>query len=390
MPSRKVYPTDVTDEEWAFAAPYLTLMKEDAPQRVHALRDVFDAVRWMAKAACPWRLLPGDFPPWFVVEQQSKRWIAAGVFEALTHDLRVLARRLQERAAQPSAAIFDGRTLQSSPESGARAGYDGYKRKKGSKLHVAVDTLGHLLALVVTPANEQERAQVAALAEQVQAATEQNVELALRGSGLHRPTRRRRRRRARHPTGSGQTGRRQARLRAFAPPLGSRTILCLAGAFSAAVARLRTAANDPCRTTLAGFFVPAARQLVQGQRPKLMTASRPLFVTLLLSAFLSSKRAQIALLTSSALYCAWFVYAYVDIFYIHLDPQSAIGLLFGGVFSLPIMAVFWITAGVLQAKVTPGLTTRSGEQRLAAGLESVLRQPLSLNSSPSSTQHSTL
>ena len=163
MSHRKVYPTDVTDEEWEFVAPYLTLMKEDAPQRMHALRDVFDAVRWMAKAACPWRLLPGDFPPWHVVEQQSKRWIRAGSSRRWCHDLRMIIRLLHERAEQPTAAILDGRTLQSSPESGARAGYDGYKRKKGSKVHIAVDTLGHLLALVVTPANEQERAQVDAL-----------------------------------------------------------------------------------------------------------------------------------------------------------------------------------------------------------------------------------
>ena len=178
MNSRKAYPTDVSDEEWEFVAPYLTLMKQDAPQRIHALRDVFDAVRWMAKAACPWRLLPGDFPPWYVVEQQSKRWIKAGVFEAMVHDLRMILRLLEERAEQPSAAVLDGRTLQSSPESGGRAGYDGYKRKKGSKVHIAVDTLGHLLALVVTPANEQERAQVDALAQQVQEVTAQSVELA--------------------------------------------------------------------------------------------------------------------------------------------------------------------------------------------------------------------
>ena len=90
----------------------------------------------------------------------------------------MIVRLLHERKEQPSAVVMDGRTLQSSPESGGRAGYDGYKRKKGSKVHVAVDTLGHLLALVVTPANEQERAQVSTLAEQVQAATEQSVELA--------------------------------------------------------------------------------------------------------------------------------------------------------------------------------------------------------------------
>jgi transposase len=97
---------------------------------------------------------------------------------ALVHDLRELLRAAQGRNPQPTAAIFDGRTLQSTPESGARAGYDGAKRKKGSKVHIAVDTLGHLLALHVTPANEQERAQVAELAAQVQEATEQNVTLA--------------------------------------------------------------------------------------------------------------------------------------------------------------------------------------------------------------------
>src|SRR6187399_1068569 len=97
----------------------------------------------------------------------------------MAHDLRKLLRMLVERAADPSAAILDGRTLQSTPESGARAGYDGYKRKKGSKVHIAVDTLGHLLALITTPANEQERAQVAALARDVQAACGRSVQIVL-------------------------------------------------------------------------------------------------------------------------------------------------------------------------------------------------------------------
>ena len=176
--SRKAYPSDVTDDEWEFVVPYLTLMKEDAPQRTHALRELFNALRWFVRAGCPWRMLPNDLPPWTAVEQQAKRWLRAGCFEAMAHDLRAVVRLLQERATEPSAVILDGRTLQSSPESGGRAGYDGYKRKKGSKVHVAVDTLGHLLALLVTPANEQERAQVGKLAEQVQAATHRSVKLA--------------------------------------------------------------------------------------------------------------------------------------------------------------------------------------------------------------------
>jgi transposase len=123
-------------------------------------------------------MLPHDFPPWEAVYQQTRRWIAAGVFEAMAHDLRALLRLAQGQAPHPTAAVLDSRTLRSTPESGHRAGYDGAKRKKGSKLHAAVDTLGHLLALRVGPADEQDRAQVEALAEAVQEATGESVELA--------------------------------------------------------------------------------------------------------------------------------------------------------------------------------------------------------------------
>jgi len=177
------YPSDVTDDEWEFCASYLTLMKEGAPQREHSLRAVFNAVRYMVRAGCPWRMIPNDLAPWSIVFQQAQRWIAAGCFEALAHDLRQLLRLLAERSEEPSAVILDGRTLQSTPESGARAGYDGYKRKKGSKVHIAVDTLGHLLALKVTAANEQERAQVAILLEEVQAITGGKVEVAFVDQG---------------------------------------------------------------------------------------------------------------------------------------------------------------------------------------------------------------
>jgi transposase len=176
--SRKPYPTDVTDEEWAFVAPYLALLPEDAGQRRYALREVFNAVRWMVRAGAPWRLLPHELPPWPVVYQQTQRWIAAGCFEAIVHDLRAILRLVEGRAPEPTAVVLDGRTLQSTPESGHRAGYDGHKKKRGSKTHVAVDTLGHLLALVVTPASDQERDQVAALAQQVQAITGQTVQVA--------------------------------------------------------------------------------------------------------------------------------------------------------------------------------------------------------------------
>jgi transposase len=174
---RKSYPSDVSDAEWEFLLPYLTLMRPDAPQRDYHLRDVFDALRYVVKTGCQWDFLPHDFPPWTAVYQQARRWIAAGVFEEITHDLRMILRLVDGREAQPTAAILDGRTLQSTPESGGRAGYDGAKRKKGAKVHMAVDTLGHLLALKVTAASEQERAQVAELTAKIQAVTGGTVEV---------------------------------------------------------------------------------------------------------------------------------------------------------------------------------------------------------------------
>lgn len=181
--TRKPYPSDVTDDEWAFIAPYLALMREDAPQRDYELREVFNGVRWIVRTGAQWRMMPNDLPPWYTVYQQAQRWITAGVFEALVHDLRALLRLAKGKKEQPSAAIFDARTLQSSPESGERSGYDGHKRKKGSKIHLAVDTLGLLLAAHVTPANEQERAQVKQLAEQVQQVTQNSVEVAFVDQG---------------------------------------------------------------------------------------------------------------------------------------------------------------------------------------------------------------
>jgi len=187
MSTRKPYPSDVSDDEWAFVVPYLTLMTENAPQRDYPLREVFNALRWLVRTGSPWRYLPNDLPPWATVYQQTQRWIAEGCFEAIVHDLRELLRKALGRDPQPSAIIMDGRTLQSTPESGQHAGFDGHKKKKGSKVHIAVDTLGHLLAALVTPANEQERAQVAKLAAKVQHVTGQHVEIAFVDEGYSGP-----------------------------------------------------------------------------------------------------------------------------------------------------------------------------------------------------------
>ena len=177
-PLRKPYPSDVSDEEWSLVVPYLTLMKEAAPQRDYPLRELFNALRYVIRYGIAWRAMPNDLPPWAAVYQQSQRWLAAGCFETLAQDLRALLRLASGRAEEPTAAIIDSRTLRSTPESGTRAGYDGAKRKRGSKVHMAVDTLGHLLALHVTPADVGDRAAVGRLAADIQDATGDSVRLA--------------------------------------------------------------------------------------------------------------------------------------------------------------------------------------------------------------------
>jgi len=157
----------------------LTLAPLEAPQPKYDLREVWSALRWMVRTGAQWAYLLHDFPPPEIVQAQVHRWMQRGVFEDLVHDLR----RLQGKAAQPSAALYDARTLPSTPQSGERAGYDGHKRRKGSNGHAAVDTLGHLLALVVTAADEQERAQVAELSRQVQEVSGRRVEVAFVDQG---------------------------------------------------------------------------------------------------------------------------------------------------------------------------------------------------------------
>ena len=134
--SREHYPSDVSDEEWGFVAPYVTLMTQDAPQREHSLCEVFNALRWMVRSGSPWRYLPNDFPRWEVVYQPTQRWLKAGCLEAMVHDLRLALRVLHERKPTSTAAIYASRTLSWTPESGQRAGYNGHKKRKGSKVHV--------------------------------------------------------------------------------------------------------------------------------------------------------------------------------------------------------------------------------------------------------------
>lgn len=109
--------------------------------------------------------------------------LAGCVFESIVHELNELQRVLLGREATPTASVLDGRVLQRTPESGHRAGYNGGERRKGSTAHIAVDTLGHLLSVVITPTTKQQRAQVGELCRQVQEITGQTVRVGFVNQG---------------------------------------------------------------------------------------------------------------------------------------------------------------------------------------------------------------
>lgn len=119
METLKRDPSDVRDEEWAFVVSYLTLLPVDAEHRTHDLREVCHALRWLVRSGAPWRILSNDLPPCYTVCQQAQRWLKAGCFEAIVHDLRTMLCLAAGRTAEPMAVILESRTLQSTPERSA-------------------------------------------------------------------------------------------------------------------------------------------------------------------------------------------------------------------------------------------------------------------------------
>src|SRR6266436_742012 len=99
---RKAYPSDVSDDEWSFVAPYLSLMTEDAPQRDYPLREIFNGLRWIIRTGAQWRMMPHDLPPWATMYQQAQRWVRKGVFEQIVSDLPALLRMQGGRDPEPS------------------------------------------------------------------------------------------------------------------------------------------------------------------------------------------------------------------------------------------------------------------------------------------------
>lgn len=155
---RKTYPTDLSDVEWTRLRSYLPAPKPEGRPRTHSLRDVLDAIFYVLKSGCHWRLLPHDFPPWSTVYYHFRRFRLNGLWSVILKVLRAAERKRAGKDPQPTAAIMDSQSVKTTEESAYPSGYDAHKNVKGRKRHLLVDTLGLPLSVYVTPADVQDRA----------------------------------------------------------------------------------------------------------------------------------------------------------------------------------------------------------------------------------------
>jgi putative transposase len=154
---RKPYPTDLSDGEWTRLRSYLPTPKAQGRPRIHSLRDVLDAIFYVLKSGCHWRLLPHDFPPWSTVYYHFRRFRLSGLWSLILKAACADERKRTGKDPQPTAAIMDSQSVKTVEESGHPSGYDAHKNVKGRKRHLLVDTLGLPLSVYVTSADVQDR-----------------------------------------------------------------------------------------------------------------------------------------------------------------------------------------------------------------------------------------